>query len=231
MDLYDSNNKKIGSFYLPSGQISVIPAPIVQATVGLIQNTDITLRGIPSVNLSNNIGSVSMIGGGLKHNVMRDFAGKTAADLIPFDLSIALGYTRLNYTRTLNAGPDNGAQPINSSQSTDFSNQRLIGHFNGYTAQAIISKKIALVTPFLAVGYQASYTDVRLAGNYPVTTNATLGQQYYETFSNPVYINETSTNGLRADVGFQLELGFFRIYGSYSQAQYKSVNAGIGFGL
>jgi hypothetical protein len=53
----------------------------------------------------------------------------------------------------------------------------------------------------------------------------------YTTFTNPVSISENVVSGVRADIGFQLNLGFFRFYTSYTQAQYKSVNAGLGFGM
>jgi hypothetical protein len=36
---------------------------------------------------------------------------------------------------------------------------------------------------------------------------------------------------MRADVGFQMSLFFLKIYGSYSFAEYKSANAGIGLGF
>ncbi|MGZ3926256.1 MAG: DUF6588 family protein, partial [Mucilaginibacter sp.] len=68
-------------------------------------------------------------------------------------------------------------------------------------------------------------------GNYPVTTGGTIVTSTYTTYPNPINIKETSVNGLRTDVGFQLNLAIFRIYASYSIAQYQSVNGGIGFGF
>ena len=37
-----------------------------------------------------------MIGIGIKHDIIQDFVGKKADKLIPFDLAIAFGYSRLN---------------------------------------------------------------------------------------------------------------------------------------
>jgi hypothetical protein len=236
LDIYDDNGNKVGSFNTPKGVISIIPAPQVQATVGIFDNTDFTLRGIPNINVGSNVGSVSMIGAGLKHDIMQDIVGKTADDLIPFDLAVAVGYSHLNLTRPLTVDPDQGAQPANNQQSTDFNNQHLEGHFNSFVGQLIISKRLVFFTPFLSVGYNTTHANVSAVGNYPLTTGANnigLGGQYetYTTFTNPINISETVINGVRADVGFQLNLGFFRFYASYSQAQYKSVNGGIGFGI
>lgn len=231
LNIYDDNGQKVSSFNMPGGVISVIPAPQVQVTVGLPQNTDITLRAIPKITVSNNVGSVSMIGFGLKHDIMQDIAGKTAGKLIPFDLAVAIGYSHLNLRKPLTVNPDEGSQPKDSQQSTDFSNQHLEGNFNSFMGQVIISKKLLAFTPFLAVGYNTTSANVTAVGNYPVTTGGTLLTTTYTTFTNPVSISENVVSGVRADIGFQLNLGFFRLYASYTQAQYKSVNAGIGFGM
>ncbi|WP_428330262.1 DUF6588 family protein [Mucilaginibacter sp.] len=231
LDIYDDNNRKVGSFNTPSGVLSFIPAPQIQATVGIIDNTDITLRAIPFVNVGNNVGSVSMIGFGIKHDIMQDIVGKTADELIPFDLAVAIGYSHLNLNKPLTVNPDAGTQPANSQQSTDFSNQHIAGHFNSFIGQVIISKKLLSFTPFLAVGYNTTHANVTTVGNYPVTSGGTFITPTYTTFTNPVTISENVISGARADIGFQLEFGFFRFYASYSQAQYKSVNGGIGFGI
>jgi hypothetical protein len=231
LNIFDDNGKKIDQFTLPSGKLSVIPAPQIQLTIGLLQNTDFTIRAIPSINLGSDAGSVSSIGFGIKHDILQDFAGKAGDDLIPFDLAVAFGYSHLNLDIPLTVNPDNGSQPA-SGQNTDFSNQHIEGHFNSYMLQAIISKKILAFTPFLAIGYNNTHTNAATIGNYPITTGATLtGQTTYTTFTNPINISETSVNGMRADIGFQLNLAFFRIYASYSLAQYQSANAGIGFGF
>jgi hypothetical protein len=232
LDIYDDNGRKISSFNMPSGKLSVIPAPQIQLTVGLIQNTDLTIRAIPSINLGSDVGKVSSIGFGLKHNIMQDIVGKTAGKLVPFDLSIAVGYSHLNLNIPLDVEPDYGTQPENANQSTNFSNQHISGTFNSFMGQLIISKKLLAFTPFLAIGYNTTHTNVGVVGNYPVTTGVALtGTPTYTTYPNPVNISETSISGARADLGFQLVLGFFRLYASGSLAQYKSVNAGIGFGF
>ena len=233
LNIYDDNGNKVSSFNMPKGIISFIPAPQVQATVGIFDNTDLTLRGIPFINVGNNVGSISMIGFGLKHDIMQDIIGKTADELVPFDLAIAVGYSHLNLSRPLTVDPDAGAQPENGQQATNFSNQHFEGHFNSFVGQLIISKQVLFFTPFLAVGYNTTHANVSSVGNFPITTGYDLlkGNETYTTFTNPVQINENVLNGARADVGFQLNLGFFRFYASYSLAQYKSVNGGIGFGI
>jgi hypothetical protein len=234
ISVYDDNNRKLETFTLPSGVLSVVPAPQIQLTAGLVYHTEATLRYMPAVNFGSNIGSVSMIGFGLKHNILQDFAGKTVDQIIPIDLAISAGFTQLKYKLPISVQPAQGAQPKDAQQNTDFSNQRVDGSVNGFNAELIISKKILFFTPFASVGYLTANTNVGLLGNFPITTginNIIQQQPTYTTFTNPISIKENSVNNVKATLGFQLNLAFFRLYASYTASQYQSVNAGIGFGL
>ncbi|MFI5137770.1 MAG: DUF6588 family protein [Sphingobacteriales bacterium] len=223
MDIKDNNGNTISTFNMPNGVIQYVPAPNIQLTIGLVHNTDLTIRTIPTIKIGST-GSVGMIGFGVKHDLIQDFAPKGKP--YPFDLAIAVNYNRINYSNSLNVQPDNGtvAAPGNSS---DFSNQRISGNFSGFNVQAIFSKKLLFFTPFIAVAYQTANTSLGVLGNYPVTSSATQ----YTTVTDPVHINETSISGLRADIGFQLNLAILRIYASVSEGQYLSGNAGIGLGF
>ncbi|HWZ14172.1 MAG TPA: DUF6588 family protein [Mucilaginibacter sp.] len=228
MNINDDNGKKINQFTMPKGQSQYIPAPNIQLTFGIFKNTDITVRTSPDINLGSN-GTIGMLGFGIKHDLIQDFASKKK--IIPFDLAIAVNYNKISYSKTLSVQPDAGAQPAPGTQAADFSTQRLDAHFSGVNVSAIISKKLSVFTPFLSVGYQTSNSTFGVLGNFPVQSTAPGQTGYYVTVSNPVIINETSIDGLRADLGFQLNLGFFRIYAAYSVGQYQSVNGGIGFGF
>jgi hypothetical protein len=203
---------------LPSGtaDLPLIPAPQIQATVGLPKGIDFTLRLMPKIKLGD-VGSVYMIGGGLKVDLMRCIKGKEAAKALPFELAVAAGYTQFRYNLPLDV----------QANGSNYTNQSLDGTISGFNLETIISKKLLMFTPFLSVGYNSSRTNVSLNGDYPIQT----GQGTYTTFSNPININKRYVSGLRANVGFQLNLLLLRLYGSYSIAEYHSVNAGIGFGI
>lgn len=229
MNINDDNGNKISSFTLPSGVFHYVPAPTIQLTVGLVHNTDLTIRTTPKIKISDDAGSVGMVGFGIKHDIIQDFA-KGAPK--PFDLAIAANYNRINYNKKLDVQPDANSSPA-PGESTDFSNQHLEAHFSGFNLQAIISKKLLFFTPFAAVAYQIAHTDLGALGNYPLTSDASLipGQTFYTTVKDPVHIKEKSVSGFRADAGFQIAVVGFRIYASVSTGEYVSGNAGIGFGF
>ncbi len=217
VDIYSGNQKIISNYTLPSGvNLPLIPAPQIQGTIGLPKGIDFTLRLMPKIKFGD-VGSIYMIGGGLKLNLMRCIKGEKAAEALPFDLAIAGGYTQFHYNLPLNE----------QAPGTNFTNQSLDGRIHGFNFEAIISKKILLFTPFVSVGYNSSRTNVSLNGDYPIQT----GPNTYSIYSNPVNIDKRYVSGLRANVGFQINLSLLRLYGSYSIAEYQSVNAGIGFGI
>ncbi len=232
MTVYDNSNRPVETFTLPQGTgLNLIPAPQLQGTIGLSRGIDFTLRAMPKINLGDDIGSIGMVGGGVKVEVLPLISG-TVDKLFPIDLALAVGYTQFNYNLPLEVNAPSGAQPASPGQSQDFSNQRIDAKFSGINTEAIISKRFLVFTPFLSLGYNTSKTDVGLKGNYPIVSGVNmLGQRTYTVFTDPVNINQTDIKGFRTNLGFQLNLAFFRLYGSYSRAEYNSFNGGIGFGL
>lgn len=197
-------------FNLPNGlNIKTVPAPQVQLTVGLPKNIDISLRYSPEINV-NDEAKFNLWGVGAKFEVLPLILGKKEK-IVPVDVAVAVGYTRLNVNVPLEVGtnPD--------------PNQHIKTTLNGLSAEAIVSKKIAVFTPFFSLGYNKSDSEVSAIGNYTFDDGV--------TYTNPFSFKQTDVSGLRASLGFQLNLAFFRLYGSYTQAKYGYVNAGIGFGI
>ncbi|MEJ7692698.1 DUF6588 family protein [Daejeonella sp.] len=228
LGVYDSNNRLLERFSMPEGTgINLIPAPQLQGTIGLPRGLEFTLRAMPKVNLGDDIGAIGMFGGGLKVEVLPLISG-VADKLTPVDIAVALGYTQFNFSVPLNVPPPSGA----TGPSGDFSNQKLEAQFSGINTEVIISKRLLVFTPFLSFGYNTAKTDAGLKGNYPIVTGANLlGRPTYTVFTDPVNIKQTDISGFRTNLGFQLNLAFFRIYGSYSIAEYNAFNGGLGFGL
>lgn len=231
--LKDNNGNPIPNteFNLPQGTgFNIVPSPQVQLTVGLVFNTDITLRYAPEVG-SNDFGKMSTFGIGVKKELTSLIPG---SKVIPFDVSVAFGYNELNYKYEI-AKEDQ----INDQGLTEDLNQRLEAKFNGYTFDAIISKKLAFFTPFLSVGYNTAKTKFGLLGKYNVrdgvdanqTTDPNNPVYTYSNFTNPINIDKTSIKGMRANVGFALHIAVLRLYAAYNMGEYNAVTAGIGIGI
>lgn len=203
-----------GQFNLPQGTgIKFAPAPQVQLTVGLPKNIDVTLRLVPNISLGNEIGKINQFGLGAKVELLPLIMGKKDK-LIPFDLALALGFTNTTYTLPLD---------INNGKYT---NQEVEVKFKGFNAEAIISRKLLFFTPFASLGYNSSNSRLNATGTYEFQTAGGSA-----TFTDPIAIKNGDISGLKASLGFQLNLAFLRVYASYTAAAYSYANAGIGFGF
>lgn len=231
MDVYDGNNNKLVSFELPSGVLETyVPTPQIQVTVGLLANTDVTVRASPKIRLGKRIGSVSLIGFGVKHNFMRDFF--PGDEEVPFDLAVAFSYNSVKYKKALHLSPPEGSTPRKGEQAMDYSNQEIFAQLDNYLFQAMISKQFSIFTPYVALGYNVSSADLGLRGNYPIIDGVDGDQIVYRTYSDPVRVDRTFLKDFRVDAGFQIKLPVIRLYASYGLSRsYGIVNAGVGVGF
>lgn len=215
MEIYTSGGAATGqTFNLPKGTgLKFAPAPQVQLTMGLPKNIDVTLRLVPNIKLGDDIGKINQFGLGAKVEVLPLIMGKTDK-LVPFDLAVALGFTNTTYTLPLD---------INKGKYT---NQEVEVKFKGFNAEAIISKKILFFTPFASVGYNSSNSSLKAIGTYDFETAGGTA-----TFNDPIALKHGDISGLKASVGFQLNLSVVRVYTSYTQAEYGYLNAGLGIGI
>lgn len=222
--IYDDSDREVERFALPGGSnLPFIPAPQFQGTVGLPKGIEVTLRTVPKINLGNQRGTLGMIGGGVKVELLPLFVSNTANKLIPVDIAVAVGYTQFNYKLDLDVEPPSG-RPADPDQMID-------AKLSGMNIEAIVSKNLLFFTPFVSIGHHTSKTDARLKGDYEFTTGGNLLGPTYTTFTDPVTIKRKDINGLRTNLGFQLNLAVFRLYASYTMAEYNAFNAGIGLGI
>ena len=84
----------IPSFTLPDGaDLSLIPVPAVTASLGLPLGSEISVKFLPSVEISKDLGSVSMWGVGLKHSI-----DQYLTDYFPVHIAIQGVYQSMKLT-------------------------------------------------------------------------------------------------------------------------------------
>ncbi len=220
MEIYNSSlpDPNPATFKLPKGTgLNFVPSPQVQLTVGLLKNIDVSLRLVPDVKIED--GTLNLFGAGAKIELLPLLMGKKAK-ITPFDIALAFGYTTLNFNLPITL----------ENQTTD--DQVIDVKLKGYSAEAIISKKLLFFTPFASIGVHRSSSSLNALGSYdfdvPVTPLTPTGKK---TFVNPVSLDQNDVKGIKTTLGFQMNLAILRIYASYTQAKYSYVNAGIGLGI
>ena len=142
----NSNPLAIGiPFQMPGGlKTPTMPLPMAQAGVGLIKNTDISIRYMPMLNVGDDI-NVNLFGIGAKHDLLQWIPG--IGDAIPMSLSLQGGYTSLN-TELKIAG------------------QKVALKTKATTINLIASKKILMLTGYAGIGYNSALTSFSTDANF-----------------------------------------------------------------
>lgn len=136
------DGEELARFNLPEGSgFHVVPAPMIQASVGLIKNTDIIVRYVPEVEIGD-YGHFEMIGIGLKHELTQWLP---ANSFIPIDISVMAGYTQIDLSVHLNLDPQPGSIP-DPDYTGNYENQQASLTFDTFTAKLIVGKDLPFIT-------------------------------------------------------------------------------------
>jgi len=225
--------EELFSFALPRGtDFPFVPAPMIQGTVGLLHDTDISLRLVPSVTAANVDGQVNLFGIGAKHGLNQWIPG---GEVLPIDLSVQVGYTRFNFDIETNVQPESGADIRNDFDPSEWDGQQFELTSSGYTVNLLVGRNLPIIGFFAGVGFQSSTTSIATKGSYPVTVPnenfdpATSPEpKAINSLTDPFNISVDGDNSLHALAGFRVRLGVISVSGSYTISNYPVANVGVG---
>ncbi|MFU8813054.1 MAG: DUF6588 family protein [Balneolaceae bacterium] len=232
-DPITGNEETLFEFEMPSGSgFSLAPAPMIQATVGLIRDTEVALRWVPTISVPDTDARVDMIGFGIKHGINQYIPG---GSLLPIDLAIQYGYTRFDLEVDLDERPDGDPTIRNDFDNSEWDGQQVDIESSGYTLNLLVGKNFPIFSVFGGVGIQSSNTTVVSKGNYPlVVPNEDAGpgdprSRAIESLSEPVNLDLDGSNSVHALAGFRVRLAILSISGSYTISDYPVANVSVGF--
>jgi len=220
----------IASFKTPPGSNwGAIPLPMFQAGLGLPLGTEVTVRFIPKIKIPVIDTKVSMWGVGGKHSILQYFPGEK---LIPIDLTLQGGYTKLAVSVPINLQPDDYTN-FTTYSASDFEDQEVNMKVTAYSINLLLSKKLPIVTFYGGAGYSKTQTVIDVAGNYAIPTFNPL-----ISTTDPVYVDSSveqvptidikNHSGLRLNAGIRFTLGVLTIHGDYTRANYSVITGGLG---
>ncbi len=208
-------------------------APTAQLAIGLIKNTEVMVRYMPTVSLGD-AGDMGLIGFGIKHDIKQWIP---VVDKLPFDMSAYFGYTKFNLDKGLELGAEAGKPNKTGNTITDFSNQMLNVETKATTFGLLLSKKVLMLTVYSGLNYQSSTSTVALNGNFPITElesrigDANFGTEVINGYKDPVKFDVEGANGFTATVGARLKLLILTLNGAYTFGQYPYASVGVGLNL
>lgn len=211
----DGDGQADGTFNGPEGldfkkniKISGVLAPTVQVGIGIYKNTDLKIRWIPEVDAGSS-SKVKLLGFGIMHDIKQHIPG---IKVLPFDLSVLVAFTNIKGSTGLDGtfpSPTNDPRP-----------QMMFYDMDAWLFQALISKKIAVVTFHGGIGYNTIKTTSDVTGSYIIPGSP-------QGIKDPVSLS-FKNKSMRISAGMRLNLGPIYLNGEYTLQEYSTVSIGLG---
>jgi hypothetical protein len=218
------------TFRTPPGTTwKYVPAPSLQVGIGLPLGSELKVRYIPRIPISD--GDVSLWGVGLLHSIMQYIPGDK---LLPFDVSIFGGYTKLTGNAPLSLDPGTPQYYTSKYPATSWDDQNLKIAVEAWNISAVASLNLPVISFYGGLGYTKTNTVITMTGNFPLpTVNPALSttSQVYEdagVLKDFPEIDIENFSGMRANIGFRLKFAVVTIHADYTRAQYNVYSTGLG---
>jgi hypothetical protein len=231
---YKSNGVTLASFNAPKGaNWRYIPVPSAQVGIGLPFGTELKVRFIPKIKIKD--GDVALWGVGLLHNLTQYLPGDK---VLPFDVSLFGGYTKLMANVPLGLDPDPSvAQEYTTvNPATAFDSQKMKINVEALNISAIASLNLPVITFYGGIGYTKTRTGMELSGNFPLPVLVSAPVPHAEYNDSGVKkgsdfpkMDIKNFSGMRANIGFRIKLAIITIHADYTRAQYNVLTTGLGF--
>ncbi|MBT1702768.1 DUF6588 family protein [Chryseosolibacter indicus] len=190
-------------------KMNSMPVPIAHLGIGLPKGTDLKIRFVPTVDLGDE-GQLKMIGFGLMHDVKQWIPGVRA---LPFDLSAFVAYTKFELSTEFD---DEGTR-----------NAKGVFEMNATTIQALISKKISVLTVYGGLGYNIAKSKLALQGEYDINDDGDFNDAREK---NPFDL-KFGSSGPRMTAGFRLKLAVLTLHADYTLQKYNCLTVGVGLSI
>lgn len=188
--------------------IQAMPVPVAHLGIGLPKGFDLKIRFVPTVSIGDDA-KFDLFGVGVMHDVKQYIPG---IKNLPFDLSGFVGYTNMKLISNLDVTTGNDQRAEFKSSAT--------------TIQALVSKKISVLTVYGGIGYNIAKTKIAMLGSY----------EFEDEFGYPITVTDPITlssdaSGMRATAGLRLKLAVITLHGDYTVQKDNFNTLTVGFGI
>ena len=200
-------------FEVPSGigllDLNMLPAPFLQASLGLPEGTELKVRFFPKVTIDQ--AKIGLFGLGVQHEFSRWFKGLKESNI---SLSALVAYTNLN-----------GDYSLNNDGVVSGENHHLNYRLNSVLGELIASTNFPIYNVYAGVGYVTADTNTALKGSYDLNLpNRTL------SFQDP-FDMQNSISGIRASIGGTIRISWFMLNADYTFQGYNNLSIGLNFNI
>ena len=215
--ILDNEIEYQGKLSFPGGlkdelPLGTIPAPFVQASVGVVFDTDLLVRFIPTMEMQGS--TFSLTGFGLKHNIMQYFG---PLDKLPLNVSVLAAISKASFEYDLSDTTFGG----NST------NRIMTFEADTFTIQALASIDLPVISAFAGLGYNSGDSQFDVKGDYSIPYSVS-GINISRVLEDPISI-ASEASGVMGIVGARLNLLFLKIFANYTIQEYNTLTAGVSF--
>ncbi|SDL45632.1 hypothetical protein SAMN04488034_104157 [Salinimicrobium catena] len=195
---------------LAAAGVEMVPAAFLQARLGVFKGTEVKARYFPKVNYDNV--QAELYGAALQHEITSWFPTE-----LPVAVSGLVGYTRMN-----------GSYDFTEQNYLDGENQRIKTNMDSWLFSGIVSTNLPVINFYGGLGYMTGSSDSAMLGTYIIKDENT--GIVIDEIEDPFTIVD-DINGIKANLGMALKLGFFKITGDYSFQEYDALSVGLHLGF
>jgi hypothetical protein len=231
---YNIEGYDLKAFDMPQGlNWLYVPAPTIQAGVGLFKGTDLLGRYLPNIKAGGSEFGLWGIGG--RHDIKQWIPGVKKLPVL--QLSLMYGYTKLHANVGLSVEPAN-IQAVDNTTNISWDNQQLNLVVQSHTANLLIAAKLPVITFYGGAGIIRTQTNLKLKEWYPVVDlqefagSGVLSVTNNSAIKDPINMEIKNQDGditkPRLNIGFRLKMSIITIHFDYTRAIYNVFTAGIG---
>lgn len=207
-------------FEAPEGLINANDFPVVgtpmgavQLGIGLVKNTDLKIRYASDFGAMGEDGSLRLIGIGVLHDLKQWIPGLKQ---IPVDVSGFFGFTSLKVEYAFDL------DETNLSVSNGLAELKA----NSTTLQVVASKKIAILTPYVGLGYNVASSSIKVNGQFVYQDD--FGSV---TINDPINLKFSGGSTARINAGLMIKLTVLTLHAEYAVQKYNTLTLGVGISI
>lgn len=224
-------SEQLFDFEMPSGlDFRYVITPMAQLTFGLIKDTDITMRFVPTVTVDDDL-NFGVWGIGIQHGINQWY--NPTDDLL--DISVQVGFTSVKSKLNLEVDPEFDPEKENSFPESHWSGQNAQFRSYGFTANLLAGRQYRFFTIYGGVGVQTSGTIIKANGAYPFVEpinpdDYTPGgpTKTVTSIEDPFELKMKNRVKPNVLIGGRVRVAMIAISLSYTISEYQSLNAGVG---
>ena len=235
---YEVEGLQLADFRVPPGTGQrFIATPMIQAGVGIFNDTEVIARFIPPFKFLD-YGEIYLYGLGVQHELNQWIPGGA---LLPVTLSVMAGYTAFGSSASLNSRPDDYdpnndliEEGLGGPDHAVWDGQEVSLNTDAFTVNLLVGKSLPIISVYGGVGFETSTTSIDVDGRFPffvLVQEDGEPRRKLTSLDDPIDISIDGANNLRALAGVRISLPLITFNVDYTLADYPMISAGLGISL